>query len=224
MLVIQISTSGYELFCNREFSVGCQMNQEKAMVRCYKSGSGKVTNQSATRITNPCNVSPVAGSVITGHLSVRHSRLFVRRRSGGRVWYLYIYPPSPQHVIEMETHNSSQTFTMLSGFWFCSFSTKGSPTWKMFWKKNVLENSDPPPLTQHPHPIFGQRPKHIFLLGASLTVEFCIRSQGSLDICSSLAWENLKCLRKVQPGNAASSYICQIMHYSAVAVISKGIP
>ena len=90
---------------------------------------------------------------------------------------------------------------------------------KMFWKTVTL-----PPLPQHPHPIFGQRPKHIFLLGASLTVEFCIRSQGSLDICSSLAWENLKCLRKVQPGNAASSYICQIMHYSAVSVISKGIP
>ena len=148
--------------------MACQTNQEKAMVRCCKSGSGKVTNQSATRITNPCNVSPVAGSVITGHLSVRHSRLFVRGRSGGRVWYLYIYPPSPQHVIEMETHNSSQTFTMLSGFWISFFSSEGSPTLKVLWKTLT-----PPPFPQHPHSLFGPRPKHVFSYACSSTLYPC---------------------------------------------------
>ena len=91
-----------------EAFVGGRTNREKEMVRRHKSGSGKVTNQEWTWITNPCNVSPVAGSVITGHLSVRHSRLFVPRRSGGRVWYLYIYLRWPEHVIEIETHNRTQ--------------------------------------------------------------------------------------------------------------------
>ena len=120
-----------------EAFVGGRTNREKEMVRRHKSGSGKVTNQEWTWITNPCNVSPVAGSVITGHLSVRHSRLFVPRRSGGRVWYLYIYLRWPEHVIEIETHNRTQpTNATLSLLYWRLANNK---FWLVVWKLRIPE-------------------------------------------------------------------------------------
>ena len=148
-----ILTSGCQLQLNcRETSVGGRTNHKREELRDATNqevpNTKRVKNQSGTRITNPCNVSPVAGSVITGHLSVRHSRLFVHAgRSGGRVWYLYIYPRWPptcywnrnsQHthkLLPLSSTPNSLTCTLAGEIWQTRFMcTQLNLLWEnQFW-------------------------------------------------------------------------------------------